>query len=801
MAQGSIGISGEERTHRRSAVHSAMMRTIFLLLTAALLAVPQSPTRADDSWMLYDDSQVARIDITVAPEALEHLWANVLSDSLHLASIRFRNAWIDEEVAAVGFGLRGNTSRHSAKKSFKLSFNEFVPGREFYDVDKLNLNGEHNDPTICRAKLCWDLFGRAGIPASRAAHAEVWINGAYHGLRISVEHIDDEFLWKRFDDDSGNLWKCLWPADLAWRGPDPESYRHEVNDRRVYELKTNEEADDYSALLRLVRNLHQTGGGAIEDSLESLLDVAGVLQYFAFNVLVGGWDDYWYLSNNYYLYHEPSTDILTLIPYDYDNTFGIDWFGVDWSERAPYNWGSGGRPLAERLLERPRWRGLYGHFLAHYAANLADRAHWEERLDSLRLAIAPFALDDSFRTLDYGFGMDDFHAGFGLAPYENQHVRRGIREFAQRRISSIGGQLEEDNSGPSIYRVARLPRSLQPAESLRVEAAIHAPLGLQAALLRWRSVDNGPWQSAALVAAGDPLAPRVEDADAWVAWLPPPGAVDWLEIELLASDGQGRMHRWPATGPQRLPVLRSGNLRLNELLARNNSQGQDPAGEFDDWVELVNLGAEAVPLAGHYLSDRANNLQRWRFPDHAGELAPGEYLIVWCDGDVEQEGLHASFALNGDGEFLALTAPDGATVIDSLSFGPQLVDISWGRLPDGHGTWHFLAPTPGRSNDGTSVAPRPQRPDDLELRLAPNPFNGRCRIGLRSPSAAQARVTVYDLLGRRVWSTGLHLEAGRQHSLVWEGRDDAGREVASGRYLLEVDAGGRRQSASLLLLR
>jgi len=778
-----------------------MLGRTLLLLGALAAALVPPPARADDSWMLYDDSQVAVVEVEVVPEAIDYMYSHVWSDSLHPATVRFQNAWIDETVGEVGLRLRGNTSRNAAKKSFKLDFNGLVPGREFHDVDKLNLNGEHNDPTIQRSKLCWDLFQRAGLHASRAAHAELRINGQLFGLYVSVEHVDDEFLRRHFADDSGNLWKCLWPATLEWRGPDGDDYKQTEGDHRVYDLKTNEEADDYSALVRLIRVLHQTPDAAIEDSLESCFDVADALEVFAIDVLVGGWDDYRYLGNNFYLYHEPAEDRVHFIPYDYDNTFGVDWFGVDWTQRDVYDWGQSSRPLAERLLARPRWRALYAHFVEHYALRLADRAHWEARLDTLRLRGAPVAELDSFRTLDYGFDIDDYHAGCGLAHYQNQHVGRGIREFADLRVPSALAQLEAVDAGPSIYRAAVAPRAPWSGDSLRVEAAVFAPAGGLDVLARWRTAEGAPWQERALAFAGDPLAPRVEAADAWRATLPPPGPADWVELEVLAADGEGRLHRWPATGPKRLAVARTGALRLNELLALNDSQGQDPAGEHDDWAELLNLGDAPAPLAGHYLSDDPDELTRWRFPDDAPALAPGERILVWCDDDLGQEGLHASFALSGGGEFLALTAPDGSSVLDSLSFGPQQTDVSWGRLPDGTGDWTFLAPTPGAANDGLPVAERAPRPARLELTATPNPFNGRCAITLRASAAGPARLVLHDLLGRVVWSTELRLEAGAARQVVWEGRDASGAEAASGRYWLLVAAAGETRTLPLTLLR
>ena len=87
---------------------------------------------ADDSWKVYDDTEIATINITIDADDLEWMynWQNVESDSLHPASIHFQNAHIDETVDSVGFRLRGNTSRNAQKKSFKLDFNHFISGRE-----------------------------------------------------------------------------------------------------------------------------------------------------------------------------------------------------------------------------------------------------------------------------------------------------------------------------------------------------------------------------------------------------------------------------------------------------------------------------------------------------------------------------------------------------------------------------------------------------------------------------------------------------------------------------------------------
>lgn len=67
---------------------------------------------------------------------------------------------------------------------------------------------------------------------------------------------------------------------------------------------------------------------------------------------------------------------------------------------------------------------------------------------------------------------------------------------------------------------------------------------------------------------------------------------------------------------------------------------------------MYNAGDADISLAGYFLSDDAENLTKWTFPDVT--IAKDDYLIVWADKDLEQSGLHADFKLSGNGEELFL---------------------------------------------------------------------------------------------------------------------------------------------------
>ena len=90
---------------------------------------------------------------------------------------------------------------------------------------------------------------------------------------------------------------------------------------------------------------------------------------------------------------------------------------------------------------------------------------------------------------------------------------------------------------------------------------------------------------------------------------------------------------------------------LNEFLASNESGIRDEDGELQDWIEIHNPHGRELNLDGWYLTDRADDPVRWRFPAIA--IAPGGYLIVCASGKARNDPdseLHANFSLENAGE-------------------------------------------------------------------------------------------------------------------------------------------------------
>src|ERR1035441_4642598 len=76
-------------------------------------------------------------------------------------------------------------------------------------------------------------------------------------------------------------------------------------------------------------------------------------------------------------------------------------------------------------------------------------------------------------------------------------------------------------------------------------------------------------------------------------------------------------------------------VRINEWMINNTRTIADPAGGFQPWFELYNVGASNVDLAGECLAGSLTNLFQFRIPSRY-ILPAGGFLIVWDGGRAPQ---------------------------------------------------------------------------------------------------------------------------------------------------------------------
>ena len=264
---------------------------------------------------LFDSTRIVNVYLNFEDE---EFWSDLLStysDDYYMeCSISIDGISLEN----VGIKLKGNSSFGipTDKKPFKIEFDEFIPDQFFDGLEKLVFNNNFKDPTMLREKLFYDFCKHANIPAPRANFARVYMNDEYWGLYTMVDEIDKKYLNTLFSDNDGNLFKGDPSGDLVYYGDEKENYSSH------YELKTNEEVDDWTGLIDLIDRINNTTDEEFYTSVSSKIDDEDFYNHWAVDILFSNLDSYLGSGHNYYLYHEPESDEYKFIFWDANEAFG-----------------------------------------------------------------------------------------------------------------------------------------------------------------------------------------------------------------------------------------------------------------------------------------------------------------------------------------------------------------------------------------------------------------------------------------------------------------------------------------------
>ena len=186
---------------------------------------------------------------------------------------------------------------------------------------------------------------------------------------------------------------------------------------------------------------------------------------------------------------------------------------------------------------------------------------------------------------------------------------------------------------------------------------------------------------------------------------------------------------------------------------------------------------------------------------HDGALATLEDVIEFYDRGGGDEATIDRESIDPGLRELGLSAQEKQ---DLLAFMHALTDstIKIGvpaRVPSGlEPVGLELAEEAGLVFGGIALAAKPSA---VKIFNYPNPFNAETVVSLSLPQAAAVEVQVYNVLGQSVRSLFKGYRAPGVYRLSWDGRDDTGREAASGLYLVSAQVGRERFLSRMMLLR
>ncbi len=281
----------------------------------------------------------------------------------------------------VGIHFRGMSSfmmvPEGRKHSLNVSLDFLHKEQRLGGYKSLDLLNSNDDPSMLRTVLYLQIM-REYVPAPKANFVRVVINGENWGIYTNSEQFNGDFVKERFGSSKGARWKVPGSpgarGGLEYLGDDPASYK------RLFEIKSKDDPEAWTALIHLCKFINQTPPAELEKALTPILDIDATLRWLAVEKALINNDGYWIRSSDYSIYLDPAGKF-HFLPHDANETLtpaeggrgGGGQGGVTLDPLAGSNDPS--KPLISKLLAVPLLRERY---LAYVRQVAETWLRWEK---------------------------------------------------------------------------------------------------------------------------------------------------------------------------------------------------------------------------------------------------------------------------------------------------------------------------------------------------------------------------------------------------------------------------------------
>lgn len=327
--------------------------------------VPAAPDLSEEI-LGYD--QIPALAIQVAPADVAALEAE--PDEYVPATLMYRG----RSYGPVGLRLKGQNSflPFSQKPALRINMDEYIDKARFWGLKDLTLNNMSGDFSMMHERLGYWLMRHAGVPASRANHLLLTINGQFYGLYANVETVKKGMLGRWFSDNAGPLFEAT-DVDFA------ERYI------AAYELESG--PDDRGLLRGLAGALTLASADEAIATAGAFADMNAFLRYWAVCSVIAQFDAFPYSlpGDDYFVYADPVSQRLAFLPWGMDETFYSGQLDVVTTTSSVF---------ARRCKESP---GCFNAYVRQTweVLDLAERLDLAGERDRVIAQIAPYVAMDT----------------------------------------------------------------------------------------------------------------------------------------------------------------------------------------------------------------------------------------------------------------------------------------------------------------------------------------------------------------------------------------------------------------------
>jgi hypothetical protein len=485
--------------------------------------------------------------------------------------------------------------------------------------------------------------------------------------------------------------------------------------------------------LAKVCNVLNNSGVNLESEAPKVLDIDKILWHLACEIAFVDDDSYVYKGKmDYYLYMDAETK--RWATYDYDANSVMASNRTTWSPF--YNANKPNYPLLNKLLAIPAYRQRYLAHLRTIILESFDETKVNAIIDNYNILVKDIVFADTKKTTSntaYTSGVNS------------------LKNFIRDRKAYLLNDTEVKQESPVISDVKYSVNgqdwaAIHVSDQVVVSAIASHSSGIRDMILHYCPGFSGVFQTVKMTEnASGIYQVSIPSYEA--------GTMVRFYVEAIANNAPATRTYYPKGTEHQVmiyeveaSVATAKTIVINEFMASNTGIIKDEAGETEDWIELYNNTDNDIDLSGYFLTDKADDLEKWTFPAGTAIKAKG-YLLIWADEDQEQGSLHCNFKLSASGEEILLLDKQ-KVILDNVVFGQQVTNKSAARIPNGTGNFVIGDHTFGKNNEGTSSA---VDIEDQNLILYPNPAEGFFNI--KNSYAQPISLAIYDVHGR-VFYTG-----------------------------------------------